>query len=203
MTQDHTPLIVGILVFDGVEVLDFAGPFEVFSVTRQLRESPTTARLFQPVIIAEDQRTIRTTGDLLITPHYTIHNHPKLDMFVIPGGAGTRILQDHSPILDWIREQSGQVSLSTSVCTGALLLAFAGLLDGKEATTHWGSIERMREAFPTITVREHVRFVDQGDIVTSAGVSAGIDMALSIVTRLFGEETARQTAKDMEYDWRP
>ena len=203
MSTNTSALTVGILIFDGVEVLDFAGPFEVFSVTRALGGTNDEAKLFTPVIIAEEQRIVHATGDLLIEPHYTITKHPPLDLVVIPGGQGTTQLQDHQPILDWIRGQSETVALTTSVCTGSLLLAHAGLLAGKAATTHWGSIKRMRDAFPDVTVEENVRFVDQGNVITSAGISAGIDMALSVVARLHGVETAWQTARTMEYDWRP
>jgi transcriptional regulator GlxA family with amidase domain len=197
------PQIVGILIFDGVEVLDFAGPFEVFSVTRSLEGNGDVRKLYAPLTIAEERRTVRATGDLLIEPHHTIEDHPPLDLTVIPGGQGTRALQTHEPVLNWIRQQSERVARTTSVCTGALLLGFAGLLEGKSATTHWGSIERMREAFPNVDVQENVRFVDEGRIVTSAGISAGIDMALSVVSTQHGIDVARQTARYMEYDWRP
>lgn len=200
MTQ---PATVGILIFDGVEVLDFAGPFEVFSVTRRLGEFTDEARLFQPLIIAEHAETVRATGGLLIQPHHTIADHPRLDIVVIPGGMGTRPLQTHQPVLDWIAAQSSRVNITASVCTGALLLGFAGLLRDKAATTHWGSIERMREAFPDTTVVERTRYVDEGAIITSAGISAGIDMSLALVARLHGSEIAWQTARHMEYDWRP
>jgi transcriptional regulator GlxA family with amidase domain len=203
VSSDGAPRTVGILIFDGVEVLDFAGPFEVFSVTRSLGERAEGGRLFTPLTIAEEPRTVHATGNLLIEPHHTIGDHPDLDILVVPGGFGTRALQTLEPVLNWIREQSERASLTTSVCTGAVVLAYAGLLDGKEATTHWGSIERMRESFPGITVRENVRYVDQGNVITSAGISAGIDMSLAVVTRLHGLDVARQTARYMEYDWRP
>ena len=203
MSSQPTPQTVGILIFDGVEVLDFAGPFEVFSVTRSLGEFTDETKLYMPLIIAEEQRIIRATGNLLIEPHHTIHDHPKLDLILIPGGHGTRQLQTHEPVLDWIRQQSETVSLTTSVCTGSFLLASAGLLQGKSATTHWGSIDRLRELFPEIVVRDNVRYVDEETIVTSAGVSAGIDMALSVVAKRHGEPVARQSARHMEYDWRP
>ena len=203
MSNPVTQQTVGILIFDGVEVLDFAGPFEVFSVTRSLGEFSDETKLYSPLIVAEEQRIIRATGNLLIEPHHTIHNHPPLDLILIPGGFGTRALQSHDPILDWIRQQSATVSLTTSVCTGSFLLASAGLLEGKSATTHWGSIERMREVFPGIAVQDGVRFVDEETIVTSAGVSAGIDMALSVVAKQHGEPVAWQSARHMEYEWRP
>lgn len=196
-------MTVGILVFDGVEVLDFAGPFEVFSVARALNSTSDDGKLFVPLILAEESRIVHSTGDLQIQPHHTINDHPPLDMILIPGGAGTRTLQDHEPVLAWIRTQSKIVSRTTSVCTGSLVLARTGLLDGKAATTHWGAIDMMRETFPTVTVEENVRFVDQGNIMTSAGVSAGIDMALWIVSDLHGADVARQTARTMEYDWQP
>jgi transcriptional regulator GlxA family with amidase domain len=191
---------VGILIFDDVEVLDFAGPFEVFSTTRPLDNgSSGNERSFQVFTIAERPGLVKCRGGLLVQPHHTIDDHPPLDILLVPGGYGTRREATNRRLLDWIATQDRTTKLTTSVCTGAFLLAARGLLDNLPATTHWGSIERLRSTHPLIEVRDDVRYLDDGHIVTSAGVSAGIDMALHIVNRLLGEQVAQQTARDMEY----
>lgn len=193
---------VGILIFDEVEVLDFCGPFEVFASATTLEdENHEQRRLYQALTIAEESRTITCRGGLLVQPHHTIADHPPLDILVVPGGFGTRRELNNPHLLDWIARQSQSVALTTSVCTGAFLLAKNGLLDGKRATTHWMSIAWMRERFPAVRVLDDERVVDEGRIITSAGVSAGIDMALHVVARQHGLEIARDTARDMEYDW--
>ena len=193
---------VGILTFDDVEVLDFCGPFEVFSVARPHGENADEARLFDVLTIAEERRIIRCRGGLLVQPHHTIADHPPLDLLVVPGGQGTRRERLNGRLLDWIAAQAGSAELTTSVCTGAFLLAERGLLDGRRATTHWASVDWMRGQYPAVTMLADARVVDEGRVVTSAGVSAGIDMALHVVARLHGEETAAWTARRMEYDWR-
>ncbi len=191
---------VGILIFDDVEVLDFAGPFEVFSTTRQLDDfSAGDERPFRVLTIAERRSLVKCRGGLLVQPHHTIDDHPPLDILLVPGGYGTRREAANPRLLDWIAAQNRTTKLTTSVCTGAFLLAARGLLDNMPATTHWGSIERLKSTHPLIDVRADVRYVDNGHIVTSAGVSAGIDMSLHIVSRLLGEQVAQQTARDMEY----
>lgn len=198
--------VVGILIFDEVEVLDFCGPFEVFATTASLNldGSRGTDRLFQVLTIAERAETVRCTGGLLVQPHATIADHPPLDIVVVPGGRGTRREQYNDLLLDWVAAQAAQVELMTSVCTGAFLLARRGLLDGRAATTHWASIDTLRAISPAIDVRDDARYVDAGQVVTSAGVSAGIDMALHLVSRLHGTAVAEATARNMEYsgDWR-
>jgi len=192
---------VGILIFDDVEVLDFAGPFEVFSTTRLPgRDSGDDERPFQVVTIAEGAGLVSCRGGLMVQPHHTIEEHPPLDIFLVPGGPGTRREDRNQRLLDWIAAQDRTTELTTSVCTGAFLLAARGLLDNRQATTHWGSIERLKAGYPLIDVRDDVRYIDNGHILTSAGVSAGIDMALHIVARLLGEEVAQQTARNMEYE---
>jgi transcriptional regulator GlxA family with amidase domain len=191
---------VGILIFDEVEVLDFAGPFEVFATTRPQGDDPNSdERAFHVVTIAERSEVVKCRGGLLVQPHHTIDDHPPLDILVVPGGYGTRREVNNTRLLDWIARQNRTTRLTTSVCTGAFLLAARGLLDNLPATTHWASIERLRTTHPLVDVRDDVRYVDNGHILTSAGVSAGIDMALHIVDRLLGEEVARQTARTMEY----
>ena len=197
----HPIQIVAILIFDDVEVLDFCGPFEVFSTARLAGETNDEARLFEVVTIAEEARTIRCRGGLLVQPHHTIAAHPVLDILVIPGGWGTRRERRNDRLLDWIVDQDRSTKITASVCTGAFLLAERGLLDGRRATTHCASIEWMRQQYPDVLMVEDERVVDAGHIVTSAGVSAGIDMALHLVSRLHGRETAGWTARRMEYAW--
>jgi transcriptional regulator GlxA family with amidase domain len=142
---------------------------------------------------------VRAAGGLKVQPDYTIDDHPPIDLLLVPGGWGTRREVDNPRLIDWILAQDAQTTLTTSVCTGAFLLGRAGLLEGHRVTTPWGSVERLRRAFPGVTVLDNVRFVDEGKIVTSAGISAGIDMALHLVARLQGEGLANQTARQMEY----
>ena len=197
---DSQPRTVGILIFDDVEVLDFCGPFEVFSIARPLDDASDDARLFQAVTIAEEDRIIHCRGDLLVQPHHTIDDYPPLDILVVPGGQGTRRERLNERLLDWIAAQNSAIELTTSVCTGAFLLAERGILDGRRATTHWASVDWMREQYPTVTMLADQRVVDEGHVITSAGVSAGIDMALHVVGRLHGSDVAAWTARRMEYD---
>jgi len=191
---------VGILVFPDVEVLDFCGPFEVFSVTRlneaQRREEPSP---FEVLLVAERPGTIVTTGGMKVTPDHTIDTCPPLDILVVPGGWGTRVEIKNARVLAWIAERAKQVETLTSVCTGSMLLGQARLLDGRHATTHWRSLQGMRDSFPTVTVEEKLHVVEDGNVLTSAGISAGIDMALRVVARYHGEAVARNTARNMEY----
>jgi transcriptional regulator GlxA family with amidase domain len=192
------PLSVGILIFDDVEVLDFCGPFEVFSSARAADAAEATA-LFRVFTVAERADVVRCRGNLLVQPHFTIADHPPIDLLVVPGGWGTRREARNAALLDWIAAQDQGSTLTLSVCTGAFLLAARGLLDGKPATTHWASLDRLAEGYPAIELRRDVRFVDAGHVVTSAGVSAGIDMALHVVERLRGPAVATATARNMEY----
>ena len=191
---------VGILVFPDVEVLDFCGPFEVFSVTRLSeelrREQPSP---FEVLLVAEKPGTVVTTGGMKVTPDHTIDGCPPLDILVVPGGWGTRAEITNARLVGWIRERARQVETLTSVCTGSMLLGQAGLLDGRRATTHWRALPWMRETFPTVTVEEKLHVVEDGNVLTSAGISAGIDMALRVVAHYHGETVARNTARNMEY----
>lgn len=200
MTERKT---VGILLFEDVEVLDAFGPFEVFSVAQTADSEDLGRNLFQVVTISETGDSLQTRGGLVVTPHHSFTNHPPLDILLVPGGYGTRAQVKNEAVLDWLRERTAEAELRTSVCTGAFLYAEIGLLDGHAATTHWGSIDRLRTGYPDIDVQQDVRFVDEGTIITSAGISAGIDMALHVVARLHGTDAARATARYMEYDWRP
>ncbi len=195
------PRTVGILIFDEVEVLDFCGPFEVFSVSRPEGVKDDESRLFEVFTIAEEEKTVRCRGGLLVQPHHTLENAPPLDIVIVPGGQGTRRERHNQTLLDWLEAQNEQTELTLSVCTGAFLLAERGLLDGKKATTHWGSVGFMRETYPKVEMLEEVRYVDEGRIVTSAGISAGIDMSLHVVEKLHGRAVAQWTARRMEYEW--
>ncbi len=190
-------LNVGILIFDDVEVLDFAGPFEVFSRTRmrpgvESRRSSEGAP-FNVYSVARIKEPVIATGGLEIQPRYDFTNCPPVDLLVVPGGWGTRRLLDNDDTLSWIRKVAEGGARITSVCTGSLLLAKAN----KAATTHWGALETLAALDPTIKVCRK-RYVDQG-IVTSAGISAGIDMALYVVGELLGPELSEDTARYMEY----
>jgi len=193
---------VGILIFPDVEVLDFAGPFEVFSVTR-LDEDRRYSEVspFHVFPVAETDEPIVATGGLRVFPEYSIETCPPLDVLVVPGGWGTRALVDNAKLIDWTREQGARVDTLTAVCTGSFVLGKAGLLDGRRATTHWRSLDRMIESFPSITVDRHLHVVEEGNVLTSAGISAGIDMALRVVARYHGEPIARATARHMEYPY--
>lgn len=195
-------LTVGILIFDEVEVLDFCGPFEVFSVARLASQRSDEQQLFRVVTIAETDTIVSCRGGLLVKPHATIEQHPPLDILVVPGGQGTRKEMYNQRLINWIKQQDQHTQLTTSVCTGAFLLAEGGLLNDHSATTHWGSIQWMRDTYPQVSLLDDARVVDEGHIITSAGISAGIDMSLHVVERLHGRETAEWTARRMEYDWR-
>ncbi len=187
---------VGIFLFNEVEVLDFAGPFEVFSITKVHEEKPFTV-----YTVSQNGEMITARNGLKVNPDYSIKDLPPVDILIIPGGKGARENEvKNDIIINWIRQQMKEVKLITSVCTGALLLAKAGLLDGLKATTHWASIQTFKKDFPNVEVMENVKFVDEGHIITSAGISAGINMSFHIVKNLLGVEIAEETAKNMEYD---
>jgi transcriptional regulator GlxA family with amidase domain len=202
-----TILNVAILLFPDVEVLDFAGPFEVFSRTRlvpgvESRRSNDSAP-FQVFTIAKTSGTILATGGLAVLPEYNFSNHPKIDLLIVPGGFGTRQLLTDQETLEWIRKIASEAKITASVCTGALLLTKAELLNGLETTTHWGALDLLESINQSgqhnMKVLRDQRFVDSGKIVTSAGVSAGMDMSLHIVERLFGKDVADETATYIEY----
>jgi transcriptional regulator GlxA family with amidase domain len=193
---------VGILLFDDVEVLDFAGPFEVFSRTRLVpgadsRRSDDSAP-FDVFTVARTAEIVTATGGLQVTPTYSWESAPPIDIVVIPGGFGTRPLLKDYATLAWIRSVAERASLVTSVCTGALLLAQTGLLTHRRATTHWAALDLLASLDPSIQVERDARVVTDG-IVSSAGVSAGIDMAFDVVERLCGREVADETARYIDY----
>ena len=190
---------VGILVFEDVEVLDFCGPFEVFSVTgRQI--APGSFNVFT---VANVPGVVLARNGLSVNAQYTLAEAPPIDLLLIPGGQGTRPLMHDAPLVEWIGQRAAAAELVLSVCTGALLLAKAGLLEGLTATTHRGALGLLREVAPGTTIRDDVRYVDNGRVITSAGVAAGIDMSFHVVDRLLGRETATAAARYIEYPWQP
>ncbi|KZL89173.1 DJ-1/PfpI family protein [Clostridium magnum] len=189
---------VGILLFNEIEVLDFTGPFEVFSITTytECNEKP-----FKVHTVAETKELIKARNGLKIQPDYDFCDAPQFDILIIPGGYGAEEIEIHNPkIINWIKNNMNNVDIMASVCTGAFLLAEAGLLDGKQATTHWMDIDRLEREYTRVKVQRNIKFIDESPIITSGGISAGINMSFYIIKKLLGEEIANITAKRMEYD---
>lgn len=189
---------IGILLFNEVEVLDFAGPFEVFSITAcgECNEKP-----FSVHTVAQTKDLIKARNGLKIKPDYDFYDAPKFDILIIPGGYGAEEIEVHNPtVINWIKNSISNVDIMASVCTGAFLLAEAGLLDGKKATTHWMDIDRLENEYTQVKIQRNIKFVDESPIITSAGISAGINMSFYIIKKLLGEEIASATAKRMECD---
>jgi transcriptional regulator GlxA family with amidase domain len=202
INENQLPLIVGILIFDQVEVLDVAGPFEVFAVTRldeERRQEESSP--FRVLLVSENMDKVSAIGGLRFTPDVTKDNCPELDLLIVPGGWGTRTQVKNVNLLKWITNKSSRTRLTGSVCTGSSLLGKAGLLDGREATTHWRTFDFLRQAAPNAYIREDLRFTIDEPIFTSAGISAGIDMALHIVSHFFGIKIGEATAHQMEYPY--
>ncbi len=196
------PWTVAILLFDGVEVLDFAGPFEVFSRTRLLpglesRRDDASAP-FQVFTVAASVAPIQATGGLIVQPRYPFDAAPAIDVLVIPGGFGTRALLTDEALLSWLRDTAECAQRVFSVCTGALLLARGGLLEGRRATTHWAALDLLAGLTAGVKVERDVPFVDDG-VLTSAGVAAGIEAAFHLVEELCGRAVADETARYIEY----
>ena len=188
---------VCIVIFDDVEVLDFCGPFEVFTVTGG-RDGTTP---FTVSTVAETRQTITARGGLRVEPAHSFENCPSPDILVVPGGMGTRREMNNPGMLSWLKENAQRADLMLSVCSGALLLAKAGLLEGLTATTHHGALDELRAISPGIKVDDTKRFIDNSRVIVAAGISAGIDMSLHVVARLMGHEQASETARYMEYAW--
>lgn len=197
---------VAIFIFDDVEVLDFTGPFEIFGVTGKQGGGEG---LFDVFTVAE-KSSIAARNNLVVTPTYTFENCPTPDILLIPGGGGfkadgtpfgTRREMNNEKVLNWVQEMNEKVELLLSVCTGSLILAKAGLLEGLSATTHFKAVEQMKQAAPNTTLFPEKRWVDNGRIILSAGVSAGIDMSLYVVSKLHGKTVADDTATYIQYDY--
>jgi transcriptional regulator GlxA family with amidase domain len=191
-------LTVGVLVYDEVEVLDFAGPFEVFSTANRMhrRHESDSGEPFRVTVIAEQVSPVRARGGLTVQPDVILADAPACDVLILPGGDESVAL-GRPRLMKWLSRQNSERTILASVCTGAFLLAEAGHLQSRRATTHHEDIERLRSGYPDLDVIEHVRWVDEGNVVTSGGVSAGIDMSLHLVARLAGDRVASATADNM------
>jgi transcriptional regulator GlxA family with amidase domain len=193
---------IGILFFDGVQELDAIGPFEVLGGWTRMNPDDGWRTI---TVGREGDGPVKGGGGLVMTPQVSLAEAGHIDLLVYPGGRGAREAVDNLAHLDWVRGQAedGDDQIMTSVCTGALVFAAAGLLKNRPATTHWGALERMAAIDPTIELRPDDRYVDDGDIVTAQGISAGIDMALHLVARLAGDDRARQVRRFLQYDPAP
>lgn len=200
-----SPRNVGILVFDDVEVLDFSGPYEVFNVAAESGRSlpaPVPPPFYVYTVGVTDQ-PVQARGRFVVAPRYAINNCPQPDLLVVPGGYGTRPILKHDGLISWLAAQSQKVEWLLSVCTGALLLARAGLLANCPATTHHTAFDRLQALSPTTTVVKDKRFVQSSaKIFTSGGISAGIDLALHMVELLAGPALHAAVVEEMEYNWR-
>lgn len=197
------PLQVVILLYPGIEILDFAGPYEVFSVATRiaLRDGLSAHPPFLVSTVAASRELLTARYDLRVQPDAQFDDELSCDVLIVPGGVIDQPVNDPQT-LAWVRRMASSTGLLTSVCSGALILAKAGLLQGHSVTTHWADIQELREGYPDLDVQENVPYVDAGSLVTSAGISAGIDMSLHLVARLLGGDAARITARQMQYEWR-
>jgi transcriptional regulator GlxA family with amidase domain len=190
---------IGILIFDDAEELDFVGPWEVFTMVNEVSGRAGEERPFEVKLIAERPDPVRCAKGMRVLPDLTTAEIERLDVLLIPGGWGTRREAKNEALLDWIRNIATHAQWITSVCTGALLLAAAGPAQGKRVTTHWGFIEQLRARGEAAEVLENIRYVRHGNVVTAAGVSAGIDMALWLVGQMHSPALARLVQRAMEY----
>lgn len=190
-------LNVGIYIYENAEVLDFSGPFEVFSTASRLSDSKD---LFNVFLIAEEKVPVNARANFSVNPHYALDDHPKIDVLIVAGGIHTKELEK-SAVMSWVATVGKSAQLVASVCTGAFILAEAGLLSNLNVTTHWEDIEDLQRSYPDLTVMNSQRWVDQGRFITSGGISAGIDMSLHLVSRLANLKLAEHTAKQMEFEW--
>ena len=191
------PRNLAILIFDDAEILDFCGPYEVFSVANSQSEQPA----FNVYTVAETTPIAARNG-LSVNPDYRLENCPPPDIILTPGGIGSRREMQNDLLTRWIQNTASNAELILSVCTGALILGKAGLLTNLDVTTHHVACDLLQETVPSCTVHKDRRFVDNGNIITSAGIAAGIDMSLHVVQRLLGLHVAQATAKHMEYPWK-
>ncbi|WP_341207002.1 DJ-1/PfpI family protein [uncultured Psychrosphaera sp.] len=198
---------VGIYIYDDAEVLDFSGPFEVFSTANRLSNP---LNIFNVFLVAENTGTssssnitlpIKARGGYNVLPHYDFTNHPNIDVLIVVGGVHTHEL-NKAAVINWVAQQDKSANVVASVCTGAFILAQAGVLNGLNVTTHWEDINDLQQAYPNLTVISGKRWVDEGKYITSGGISAGIDMSLHLVSKLVNIQLAENTAKQMEFDWR-
>jgi transcriptional regulator GlxA family with amidase domain len=194
---------IGILIFDDAEELDFVGPYEVFTMINEVFARAGKPRPHEVLLVAEHDRVVTCAKGMRILPHTTLAQCPAPDVLLVPGGQGTRREAKNETLLAWITKVAPHCSWVTSVCTGALLLTAAGPAKGKRVTTHWGFVEQLRARNEAAEVLENIRYVRDGNVITAAGVSAGIDMALWLTGQIHGAATARTVQRAMEYDPAP
>lgn len=199
MSRENGVKKIAILLFDGVEELDAVGPWEVLAYwTRTFPEDG-----FEVELVTADGQAVQAAKGMTLVPHRAYDGQVDYEIFLHPGGFGTRALMRDDEHLEWMRQLRARTPLMASVCTGSLVYANAGLLRDQPATTHWGSLELLAQTDPTIEVRPQDRWVDAGDIVTSAGISAGIDMALHLVCRFSSAQRAQEVKRGIQYDPAP
>ncbi|WP_286889993.1 DJ-1/PfpI family protein [Pseudoalteromonas sp. ESRF-bin5] len=186
---------IGIYIYDDAEVLDFSGPFEVFSTAQRLAKNE-----WNIFLVAQHNQPVNARGGFSVNPHYSFADHPPIDLLLVVGGVHNNELTK-APVIDWIKRTAQLAPVVASVCTGAFLLAKAELLNGKNVTTHWEDINDLAAMFPSLNVVANKRWVSQGKFTTSGGISAGVDMSLALVAQLISPSHAEHTAKQMEYRW--
>ncbi len=194
---------IGVLLFDAVEELDWAGPWEVLGMAAAALPAPAGDAAVQVQTVAQRPDPVRCAHGLRVIPDATLAEVPALDVVVVPGGQGTRREVDNPVVLAWIEKVAADARWVTSVCTGSLLLSGAGLTRGRRVTTHWRFVEELQRRYPETEVLDHVRYVCDGNLVTAAGVSAGIDMGLWLVGQIWSRADARRVQRMMEYDPAP
>ncbi len=190
---------IGIYIYDNAEVLDFSGPFEVFTTASRVCTDNDPFKVF---LIGETGNTVKARAGFSVNPTYGIGNHPKLDVLMVAGGYHYDEIKKQN-VLDWIAMQANRSEYIASICSGAWLLAAAGILTNLNVTTHWEDIEELQSSYPDLNVHANARWIDEGKHITSAGISAGIDMSLHLVKKFHNLKLALKTAKQMEYDWNP
>ncbi|KJY95778.1 DJ-1/PfpI family protein [Pseudoalteromonas ruthenica] len=188
---------VGIYIYDQAEVLDFSGPFEVFSTASRVCKNDNPFDVF---LISESGNAISARAGYRVMPNYGFNDHPMIDVLIVAGGVHSNEI-GKSQVMEWISQQSTNASITASVCTGAFLLAKAKVLKEHKVTTHWEDMANLRSEFPKLNVIENVRWIDEGNIITSGGISAGIDMSLHLVSRLHSNDLAEKTARQMDFSW--
>ncbi len=194
---------IGLLIFDDAEELDFVGPYEVFTMSNEVFGHMGKAEPDTVMLVSQSGGPVKCRKGMTVESHASIADAPALDVLLVPGGRGTRDEVKNTALLEWIAKVDKTTTWTTSVCTGALLLTASGAAKNKRVTTHWGFIEQLRERTEASEVLENIRYVRDGKVVTAAGVSAGIDMALWLVGQMHGEDHARMTQRAMEYDPAP
>ncbi|TPV58528.1 DJ-1/PfpI family protein [Aestuariibacter sp. GS-14] len=188
---------IGIYIYDNAEVLDFSGPFEVFSTANRFLAGD---RQHKVSLMAQKAFLVHARGGFRVQPDFSISEHPPVDVLVVVGGVHTHEVKK-AAVIDWIADAAKSAKVVASVCTGAFLLAQAGLLDGRDVTTHWEDCDDLQKDYPSLTVKRNVRWLRSDQYFTSAGISAGIDMSLALVAFLYDKTIAEKTARQMEYDW--